>query len=526
LLTNMTRILKDISKLVRKKYIGMGREVSGVRKDGTIIPIYIAISEVKINNHRIFTGIVRDLTDEKKTRDELRKLSRAMEQSPVSVVITDILGHIEYVNPKFVEVTGYKPKEVLGKTPSILKSGEKSSSEYKELWETIISGKEWTGEFHNKRKNGELFWEYAYISPLRDDFGEITHFIAIKEDITLRKQTEEALLASEARNTALLNAIPDLMFRIDAKGVIKDYHSKDENGLIIPPEKFLNQPVEKVLPNWLAEKTQAHIEKTLKTGELHLFEYQVKVNDEKRDYEARIAKGGEKEVTVIIRDITDRKQAEQSLIESEERYRRLVEHSPEAIYIHIDGILKFTNKAGLDLLGAKDSKEIVGKKIIDFIHPDYREMAKERIHKIFIDPSQVPSIEEKLIRLNGDYVDVEISAIPFHYEHQDAIQVIARDITEQKQVNNLQNITYQISEATMTSQSLDELYVSIYQILNEVIPAQNLYIALYNESTGLLHFPYFKDEHDTQPLPRKLKKGPDGICFAYRETLIGQPESL
>jgi len=113
-----------------------------------------------------------------------------VEQSPAAIVITDTAGNIEYVNPKFNIVTGYSNAEVLGKNPRILKSGETSPEGYRYLWQTITAGKEWRGEFHNKRKNGELFWESAFISPIRDPAGRITRYVAIKEDISARKQSE------------------------------------------------------------------------------------------------------------------------------------------------------------------------------------------------------------------------------------------------------------------------------------------------------------------------------------------------
>ena len=138
-------------------------------------------------------GIFEDITERKKTEEEVRKLSRAVEQSPGIVMITDTEGRIEYVNPTFIRTTGYSLEEVLGKNPRILKSGETPAGEYKKLWETITSGKEWRGEFHNKKKNGELYWEYATISPIADGEGKTTHFIALKEDITEKKQSDEKL---------------------------------------------------------------------------------------------------------------------------------------------------------------------------------------------------------------------------------------------------------------------------------------------------------------------------------------------
>ncbi len=134
---------------------------------------------------------------------ELRKLSQATENSPASVVVTDKNGIIEYVNPTFSNVTGYSPEEAIGQNPRILKSGDLPESYYKELWDTILSGSIWRGEFINKRKNGEEFWESASISPIMDVNGDITHFVAVKQDITERKQLEkEILLAKEKAEEA------------------------------------------------------------------------------------------------------------------------------------------------------------------------------------------------------------------------------------------------------------------------------------------------------------------------------------
>ncbi|UJS16455.1 MAG: diguanylate cyclase [Candidatus Jettenia sp.] len=133
----------------------------------------------------------RKASDDIQMEDELRKLSRAIEQSPSTVMITNSKGNIEYVNPKFTQVTGYTPEEVLGKNPRILKSDTIPSEEYRQLWKTITSGGEWRGEFCNKRKDGGCYWEYASISGVRNHKGDITHFIAVKEDITERKRAED-----------------------------------------------------------------------------------------------------------------------------------------------------------------------------------------------------------------------------------------------------------------------------------------------------------------------------------------------
>ncbi len=138
-------------------------------------------------------GICEDITERRSAEVELRKLSRAVEQSPVSIIITDNAGAIEYVNGKFVEVTGYSAAEVLGKNPRLLNSGRTPRKVFTELWAAITAGEEWQGEFLNRRKDGELFWEFATISPIRNTEGQTTNFVAVKEDITARKHAEAAL---------------------------------------------------------------------------------------------------------------------------------------------------------------------------------------------------------------------------------------------------------------------------------------------------------------------------------------------
>jgi len=146
------------------------------------------------------TAIGEEITEQRRTEAELRKLSQAVEQSPSIVLITNNRGMIEYVNPKFTEVSGYAPEEVMGKNPRLLKSGETTSEEYGNLWKTVTAGGEWRGEFHNRKKSGELYWESASISAIRNPDREITHYLAVKEDITERKRLEQEV---EERNREL-----------------------------------------------------------------------------------------------------------------------------------------------------------------------------------------------------------------------------------------------------------------------------------------------------------------------------------
>jgi len=139
----------------------------------------------------------RDITERKRAESELRRLYQAIQQSPTSVVITDLDGHIVYVNPKFCQVTGYEYEEVVGKNPRVLKSGFTSYKEYKKLWETITSGGTWHGEFRNRKKDGQFFWETASIAPVKNEHGDIINFVAVKEDVTERRAVEDQLRQSQ-----------------------------------------------------------------------------------------------------------------------------------------------------------------------------------------------------------------------------------------------------------------------------------------------------------------------------------------
>lgn len=212
----------DFQKLLNnEKVIG---EVRTFQKNGNIVwtrsysrPIW----DEKANKLVGIYGAAQDITEQKIAEEEIKKLSQAVEQSAGSIVITDLVGKIEYVNKKFEETTGYTFEEVKGQNPRILKSGETPTKEYKEMWKTVLAGSEWRGTFHNKRKDGSLYWEVTTISPIKNSEGKIINLLAIKDDITQDKLQEEMLKKSE------------LHFRSVWESSIDGMRLTDENGIII-----------------------------------------------------------------------------------------------------------------------------------------------------------------------------------------------------------------------------------------------------------------------------------------------------
>jgi PAS domain S-box-containing protein len=203
MMKNPKRFLEDTKYLYDHPYETPQHEIELV--DGTVVERHTSPVVAKDGTYQGRISTFRDITERKRTEHALRLLSSAVEQSPVSVCITDPRGNIVYVNRRFTQCSGYSFEEVLGRNPRMLKSGLAKPEKYKHLWETITRGEEWRGEFHNRRKNGDLFWASGIITPLRDGQGNITHFMAIMEDTTERK-----MLASQLEQARKLEALGQL----------------------------------------------------------------------------------------------------------------------------------------------------------------------------------------------------------------------------------------------------------------------------------------------------------------------------
>ncbi len=229
------RAKENIQNILYGKEVG-NPEYSVLRKDGSTFPVLIYSSAILKDNKPVgLRGIIVDITERKKAEEELRKLSTAVQQSPSVIAITDLKGNLEYVNPKFTDLTRYSSEEAIGQNPRILKSGELPDEMYKELWDTISSGEKWSGEFHNKKKSGELYWEAASISPIFDKQGNITNYLKVAEDITERKQVEDELRLSKTLLRDVMDLVPVFICakNLDGKFVLVNKKLTDFYGTTI-----------------------------------------------------------------------------------------------------------------------------------------------------------------------------------------------------------------------------------------------------------------------------------------------------
>ena len=235
------------------------REFLAAARDGTARYLLINAVPVFDTENEGFIGIratADDRTREKDDRKRLSKLSMAVEQSPAAVIITNANGIIEYVNPRFVAMSGYSTEDAIGRTPSILNSGRMARSVFRDLWTTIQSGKEWRGELYNRRKSGEGFWEYVVISPIFDEAGKITHYVGVQEDVTDRKRLEEAQIKKGHSDevTGLPNRLL-LLDRLEQALARAQRHDTCGGLLVVNIDKF--KRLNDVLGHFVADKVLA-----------------------------------------------------------------------------------------------------------------------------------------------------------------------------------------------------------------------------------------------------------------------------
>lgn len=268
----------------------------------------------------------------------LRKFTRVIEQTASTVLITDANGVIEYVNPRFEEISGYTAQEAIGRRPSLLKSGHTSPEEYRQLWRTIKGGGVWQGEFHNRRKDGSLYWESATISPVRDEQGRITHFVGIKDDITARKQTEQALRESEERLTLFIGHVPAALAMFDQQMRYLAVSRRWMEDYGLGEQDIIGQSHYEIFPEipdyWRAVHQRGLAGEIIRVEEDRFERLDGCVQWLRWEVRPwRTSGGAIGGIVIFTEDITARKQGELALAEQEARYRAVIETATDGFWM-------------------------------------------------------------------------------------------------------------------------------------------------------------------------------------------------
>ncbi|ARM31218.1 hypothetical protein B9H02_07845 [Prosthecochloris sp. HL-130-GSB] len=385
---------------------------------------------------------LKNALSESRLRREVKMLSTAVTNSPLSIMITDLDGSIEYVNPAFTDITGYTAGEVLGKHPSLLKSGSHDRLFYTTLWAKISSGSNWQGEICNKKKNGELYWQYTMISPVSLKSSGISHYISVNQDITGKKKTEQALEKSRKRFRELTELLPQPLFETTIEGRIT--HA---NAISFSTFGFSREDFEQGLSykDLIApedhERLNANLRKKLANIPFGDHEYLGRRKDGSifpvLIYSAPIIQDGVPSgIRGIILDITERKEIEETLRQNKEKYRHLFQAIPDAVIVadRSSGSLVQWNQEARSIFEASDS-ELSAMQFKDLFPHDVYETVRERFEQLARDTTT--SFESSIITRYGLSIDVSISAGIFSSAGRDQYIGIFRDITEQKKSEEL-----------------------------------------------------------------------------------------
>jgi PAS domain S-box-containing protein len=381
-------------------------------KGGLKIAVEFVSNVYPVGDKKVIQCNIRDIRARKSFDGKMRQLSQAVEQSPASVVITNTQGTIEYVNRKFTEVTGYSLAEVVGKNPSILKSGECPPATYREMWTRITGGGTWSGEFHNRKKNGELYWEWTSISPVLDASGKTTHFLAVKEDITERKQAEE----SNVRLAEIVETSDDAIVGEDLNNIVTSWNKGAEKIFGHTASDIVGVSVLRYVPADQREE-QNHILEKIKRGESVGHFETVRQTKDGRLMEVSVTASPIKDATgkvigisKILRDITRRKQMEAALRENEEELRVMFELASVGI-AQADprtGQWLRVNRKMCEITGYS-AGELLQLHVLDITHPEDRQPDREAFERVVRGESPDYHMEKRYIRKDGTPVWVNVN---------------------------------------------------------------------------------------------------------------------
>ncbi|HMD83273.1 MAG TPA: PAS domain S-box protein [Terriglobia bacterium] len=385
-------------------------------------------------------GIARDITERRNFEARLRLQSAALEAAHNGIVITDREGKILWVNPGFATLTGYTPEEGIGQNPRLLKSGKHPPAFYKDLWDTILAGNVWHGEVTNRRKDGTLYEEEMTITPVRDEAGAVTHFIAIKQDVTQRKRAEKALRESEQFNREVIANAQEGVVVYDGEFRYQVWNRFMEELTGVAASETLGKQALDLFPHLRKGNVDLKLRRSLAGEVVHSADMPFHISATGKTgwvssvYSPHFDASGEiVGVIGIIRDITERKRAETALQESEDRFRSLFENATVGIYRTTPGgQILVANPALVKMLGYESLEELVKRNLEgQGFEPTY---PRQLFHERMAGEGEVRDLEVVWTKQDGSAMFVRESARAICGEGHQILYYdgIVEDITERK----------------------------------------------------------------------------------------------
>ncbi len=366
-------------------------------------------------------------------------MRQALEQSASAIIITDAAGAIIFVNPKFTELTGYAMEELIGSNPKILKSGSTSVQQYTQMWQSLLKQGFWQGEFQNIKKNGDIYWAHECISVVKNAFGEITNFIAVEDDITQRKQVEQALTESEQRFRQMAEMTGEWLWEQDPDGYYIYSSIALKTILGIEPEQVIGKHYSNLL---IPEDKTSALNNASEQGPFYALCNHYRHKDGRQIITESTGLPILNEQGELIkwrgvdRDITVQKHFQDALIDSEKRTRLIIESALNAIIImDSDGQVTDWNHHAEKMFGWS-KQEVIGRLLTDLIIPEpFKEKHQQGLQRFLNDgegPILNQLLEQTARRRNGEEFPVEMSISPLQLGDSYIFSGFIHDITDRK----------------------------------------------------------------------------------------------
>jgi two-component system sensor histidine kinase/response regulator len=428
---------------------------------------------------------------------ELKKLVQAVEQSPLSVVITDADGCIEHVNPTFTKVTGYRFDEVIGKNPRLLQSGETATELYQELWATIVEGKVWRGEIRNRKKNGELYWAATSIAPVIDESGKVTHFVAMTDDITEDKELELTLKKERESNALILDSAGEGIFGLDIEGRVSFCNRAAADMLGYEQDELIGVLMHETVHYAHADgapydEVSCPMRAAYHMGAVRQIDGEVLWCKDGSvipvDYSATpISHAGSRVGAVIVfRDITARQVAEAQVRAGMERFQVLFDQTADGITVIEDGRFIDCNQTVIDLLQYDNKEELQQLAPVDIspeLQPDGEPSDKKIADMAAIAIAQGGHrFDWNILRLKDNKeIPLEVTLTPIELEGKQVLLSVWHDLTERKKTEEAMREAKELAEEATKSKSdfLANMSHEIRTPMNAIIGMS--YLALQTE---------------------------------------------
>ena len=511
-----------LARLKEKKWAR--REYTHVTKDGRQLTVEIRTANVTYHGRPAHVSIVHDVTRRALAQ---QKSDLHVQQTPLGVIEWNPDFEVQEWNPAAERIFGYSRAEAVGKHASFIVP-ELARGQVEAVWKGLMANKGGSRSTNeNRARDGRIIACEWYNTPLVDRAGNVIGAASLVHDITERKLAEEALQVQKAYLEQLIESAPEAIAILDNDHNVVRVNREFSTMFGYSPQEIGGQSLERLVPIERVNESN-FIWSALARGQ----SINVETVRQRRDgsqLEVSIlgtpikVSGSPVAVYLIYRDITQSKRAERALVESESKFRAVAETAASAIYIHDNKRFLYVNRA-CEQISGYTRPELMEMGPWLLIDPEFREQMRQR-SEARLRGETVPSrYEFKIVTKSGDVRWLDFSANCIRFEGRAATLATAVDVTERKRGEQLQRALYRIADQTSWASDLPAFYSAIHNIVGELMYARNFYIASYDDDTGLLSFPYFVDEEDPTPAPKRLGKGLTEYVLRTGEPLLASPE--